>query len=159
MAISSCIYHHYLPVKINFVTSGRKHPKSSSPLNDVKTEIDGLHYGSKLASKWSFARGSHTIIIPNSRSFNRYRRRSLRIHASWFTSARLAGDAFTLATAAVLPFYILMVAAPKAELTKKCMRSCIPYVVLGVLYSYLLYLSWTPDTIRLVFSSKYWLPE
>lgn len=35
-----------------------------------------------------------------------------------FTSAGFVGDAFTLATAAVLPFYILMVAAPKAELVR-----------------------------------------
>lgn len=39
------------------------------------------------------------------------------------------------------------------------MESSIPYVVLGVLYAYLLYLSWTPDTLRLMFASKYWLPE
>nr|QTZ19628.1 neoxanthin synthase [Bixa orellana] len=43
--------------------------------------------------------------------------------------------------------------------TKKLMESSIPYVVLGVLYAYLLYLSWTPDTLRLMFASKYWLPE
>lgn len=43
--------------------------------------------------------------------------------------------------------------------TKKSMESSIPYVVLGVLYAYLLYLSWTPDTLRLMFASKYWLPE
>ncbi|MFS8016796.1 hypothetical protein Hanom_Chr15g01372791 [Helianthus anomalus] len=39
------------------------------------------------------------------------------------------------------------------------MRSSLPYVVLGILYAYLLYLSWTPDTIQLLFASKYWLPE
>lgn len=72
---------------------------------------------------------------------------------------QLASDAFTIGTAAVLPFYTLMVAAPKSELTRKCMRSSIPYVLLGALYSYLLYLSWTPDTFRLMFASKYWLPE
>lgn len=43
--------------------------------------------------------------------------------------------------------------------TKKTMRSSIPYVVFGLLYAYLLYLSWTPETIRLMFASKYWLPE
>lgn len=43
--------------------------------------------------------------------------------------------------------------------TKKSMDSTIPYVVLGLLYAYLLYLSWMPDTIRLMFASKYWLPE
>lgn len=39
------------------------------------------------------------------------------------------------------------------------MDSSTPYVILGVLYAYLLALSWTPDTLRLMFASKYWLPE
>ena len=43
--------------------------------------------------------------------------------------------------------------------TKKSMESTIPYVVLGLSYAYLLYLSWTPDTIKQMFASKYWLPE
>ncbi|KAH9606501.1 hypothetical protein KSS87_016445 [Heliosperma pusillum] len=43
--------------------------------------------------------------------------------------------------------------------TKKTMRSSLPYVGLGLLYAYLLWLSWTPDTIGLMFASKYWLPE
>ncbi|MFS8016795.1 hypothetical protein Hanom_Chr15g01372781 [Helianthus anomalus] len=33
-------------------------------------------------------------------------------------SMQLAGDAFTYGTIAVLPFYTLMVAAPKAELVR-----------------------------------------
>ncbi|KAL0462037.1 UNVERIFIED_CONTAM: protein ABA DEFICIENT 4, chloroplastic [Sesamum latifolium] len=73
--------------------------------------------------------------------------------------SEIASRAFTLGTAAVLPFYTFMVVAPQAELTKKLLSSSIPYMVLGVLYAYLLYLSWTPDTIRLMFASKYWLPE
>lgn len=43
--------------------------------------------------------------------------------------------------------------------TKKIVGSSVPYISLGLLYAYLLYLSWTPDTIRLMFASKYWLPE
>ena len=39
------------------------------------------------------------------------------------------------------------------------MESSAPYVALGLLYAYLLYLSWTPDTLRAMFASKYWLPE
>lgn len=39
------------------------------------------------------------------------------------------------------------------------MESSIPYIVLGLLYAYLLYLSWTPETIRMIFASKYLLPE
>ncbi|KAK9700186.1 hypothetical protein RND81_08G222000 [Saponaria officinalis] len=79
-------------------------------------------------------------------------------HSS-MSSSEIASSVFTLGTAAVLPFYTLMLAAPKADLTKKTMRSSFPYVGLGLLYMYLLWLSWTPDTIRLMFASKYWLPE
>lgn len=39
------------------------------------------------------------------------------------------------------------------------MESSAPYVPLGVLYACLLYLSWTPETMRLMFASEYWLPE
>jgi hypothetical protein len=52
-----------------------------------------------------------------------------------------------------------MVVAPKAEITKKCMESSVPYIILGVLYVYLLYISWTPETLKYMFSSKYMLPE
>ncbi|KAM1884785.1 hypothetical protein FF1_037638 [Malus domestica] len=38
-------------------------------------------------------------------------------------------------------------------------ESSIPYIVLGILYAYLLYLYWTPETLQLIFASKYWLPE
>lgn len=78
---------------------------------------------------------------------------------SWLTNSQIVSSVFTLGTVAVLPFYTLMVVAPRAEFTKKTMNSSIPYVVLGLLYAYLLCLSWTPDTIRLMFASKYWLPE
>jgi hypothetical protein len=43
--------------------------------------------------------------------------------------------------------------------TKKLVESDLPYVVLGVMYVYLLALSWTPETLSLMFASKYWLPE
>jgi hypothetical protein len=43
--------------------------------------------------------------------------------------------------------------------TKRTVESSAPYVALGILYGYLLYLSWTPDTLRAMFASKYWLPE
>ncbi|KAI3712936.1 hypothetical protein L1987_71506 [Smallanthus sonchifolius] len=157
MALSSCLCHHQLALKINLLTTASKHSKSIFTLKAVNIGLYGEHVECKITSEWSFTGGSWAIIIPNPRSFS-LRRRSW-LCTSWFTSPQLAGDAFTLGTAAVLPFYTLMVAAPKAELTKKCMRSSIPYVVLGVLYTYLLYLSWTPDTIRLMFASKYWLPE
>ncbi|KAL3637805.1 Protein MAO HUZI 4, chloroplastic [Castilleja foliolosa] len=87
------------------------------------------------------------------------RRKSSAINASWLSSSDIASGAFTLGTAAVLPIYTVMVVAPKAKFTKKVVASSTPFVVLGVLYAYLLYLSWTPDTMRLMFASKYWLPE
>ena len=43
--------------------------------------------------------------------------------------------------------------------TKRTMESGIPYIVLGTLYAYLLYLSWTPESLQLMFASEYFLPE
>lgn len=78
---------------------------------------------------------------------------------AWMSTSQIASSAFTLGTVAVLPFYTLMIAAPNASITKRTVESTAPYVALGLLYAYLLYLSWTPDTIRAMFASKYWLPE
>ncbi|BBN12369.1 protein MpABA4 [Marchantia polymorpha subsp. ruderalis] len=74
-------------------------------------------------------------------------------------SVELAANLFTLATAIVVPFYTVMILAPKWEWTDRLMRSEIPYLILGAGYIYLLALSWTPETLGLMFSSKYWLPE
>eukprot|EP00850_Spirogloea_muscicola_P011686 SM000073S21462 [mRNA] locus=s73:461213:462448:- [translate_table: standard] len=52
-----------------------------------------------------------------------------------------------------------MILAPKWSLTEKVMESSIPYAILGAMYIYLLYLSWTPQTLGLMFASKYLLPE
>lgn len=105
-----------------------------------------------------FKRSSALITHPNLGRAGQCRK-SRAVYASCLPTSQLACSAFTLGTAAVLPFYTLMVVAPKAEFTQKLMASSIPYIVLGLLYAYLLYLSWTPDTIRMMFSSKYWLPE
>lgn len=110
--------------------------------------------GAKLSTEWSFPRRSIASIHPNLG-----RAVDCRVYASCLPSSQLAASVFTFGTVAVLPFYTLMVAAPKAQLTKKLMESSIPYIMLGLLYAYLLYLSWTPDTLRLMFSSKNWLPE
>ncbi|CAD6239391.1 unnamed protein product [Miscanthus lutarioriparius] len=76
------------------------------------------------------------------------------------TTSQIASCAFTLGTVAVLPFYTLMIVAPNADITKRTVESSAPYVALGLLYAYLLYLSWTPDTLLLaMFASRYWLPE
>ncbi|XP_031396957.1 protein ABA DEFICIENT 4, chloroplastic isoform X2 [Punica granatum] len=107
---------------------------------------------------WSFAGGSRFAVRPQIATISISRRCS-QVHASWLATSQIASSVFTLGTVAVLPFYTLMVVAPKAELTKKSMESGIPYIVLGLLYAYLLYLSWTPDTWRLIFANKYMLPE
>uniref|UniRef100_A0A0A9D620 Protein MAO HUZI 4, chloroplastic n=1 Tax=Arundo donax TaxID=35708 RepID=A0A0A9D620_ARUDO len=78
---------------------------------------------------------------------------------AWMTTSQIASSAFTWGTVAVLPFYTLMVVAPNANTTKRTVESSAPYVALGLLYAYLLYLSWTPETLRAMFASKYWLPE
>lgn len=52
-----------------------------------------------------------------------------------------------------------MVVAPNAKLTKRAIESNTPYIILGAIYSYLLYLSWSPSTLRTMFASKYWLPQ
>ncbi|KAE8789150.1 Protein MAO HUZI 4, chloroplastic [Hordeum vulgare] len=75
------------------------------------------------------------------------------------STSQIASSAFTLGTVAVLPFYTLMIAAPNANITKRTVESTAPYVALGILYAYLLHLSWTSDTIRAMFASKYWLSE
>lgn len=70
-----------------------------------------------------------------------------------------ASTLFTFGTAFVVPFYTVMILAPHAKWTRKLVESNLPYVVLGVLYLYLLSISWSPDTLQLMFASKYWLPE
>ncbi|XP_047311051.1 protein ABA DEFICIENT 4, chloroplastic isoform X2 [Impatiens glandulifera] len=111
-----------------------------------------------LKCDWSFMGGSRIFFRPRLETFHFYRKNRPRLCASWL-GPQLASNAFTWGTVAVLPYYSLMVLAPKAQLTKRSMETSFPYVVLGLLYAYLLYLSWTPDTVRLIFGSKYLLPE
>ncbi|KAL5096024.1 hypothetical protein RYX36_000351 [Vicia faba] len=111
-----------------------------------------------LSGDWSIIGGSKIVLKPKATTSFRNPKRS-QIHASWFIGSQLASTVFTWGTIAVLPYYTLMVFAPKSELTKKSMQSNLPYVVLGILYAYLLFLSWTPETARLIFASKYLLPE
>ncbi|XP_047319151.1 protein ABA DEFICIENT 4, chloroplastic-like [Impatiens glandulifera] len=135
--------------------------RRGSDMNSVSS-LRPVHSKSslRLNSNWSFITGSRFLIRPPpSSSFNLQR----KIHgfspaAAWL-SPELASNAFTWSTVAVLPYYSLMVIAPKSELTKRSMESSVPYVVLGLVYGYLLYLSWTPDTLRTMFASEYLLPE
>ncbi|KAM5573189.1 hypothetical protein ABKV19_012962 [Rosa sericea] len=125
-----------------------------SPISALKIVTAGAH----LHKDWSFVGGSRVTVTPKLEIASLHPK-SPGVYASWLASSQIASTAFTLGTAAVLPFYSLMVLAPKAELTKASIESSIPYIVLGLLYAYLLYLSWTPETIRLIFASQYWLPE
>ncbi|KAK4426649.1 protein ABA DEFICIENT 4, chloroplastic [Sesamum alatum] len=170
MGLSSCFFSS--PVCVSLRIDRPRLPSNASCNNNVSQRCNPARksrntklFGRQMVGKevnqcigWSFLGGSRTISRPNL-SRNVPCRKSSAVYASWLPCSQIASSAFTLGTAAVLPFYTLMVVAPRAELTKKLVSSSIPYMVLGVLYAYLLYLSWTPDTIRLMFASKYWLPE
>ncbi|BBH03004.1 abscisic acid-deficient 4 [Prunus dulcis] len=160
-------------------SDGRKQRFTFS-LGSNSTELVGqqlVTVGAHLHKHWSFMGGSRVTVRPELERSIPLRKSSgvfaeaegvheirdhlvgLRIELLRFSTSQIASTAFTLGTTAVLPFYTLMVLAPKAELTKISMESSIPYIVLGILYAYLLYLSWTPETLQLIFASKYWLPE
>ncbi|KAJ4707095.1 protein ABA DEFICIENT 4, chloroplastic [Melia azedarach] len=152
MAFSACLSHPLISFKPlgrwrnvgvdQSLTSAHK----SMTTKCLGRQVAGV--GADLQREWSFIRGSEVIIRPRLATFI-HQRKGLGVHASWFAGSQVASTMFTFGTVAVLPFYTLMVVAPKAELTRKTMESSIPYVVLGLLYAYLLYLSWTPDTLRL----------
>lgn len=141
-------HHHAVPR----LTLSLQHFDTEPIGQRVPTLTAGISYGR------SFLSDSSITVRPKVGKFT-VSRKTCGVCHSWLANSQIASGVFTLGTAAVLPFYTLMVVAPTAELTKKTMKSNIPYVVLGLLYAYLLYLSWTPDTIRLMFASKYWLPE
>ncbi|KAK3160237.1 hypothetical protein QOZ80_1BG0056960 [Eleusine coracana subsp. coracana] len=112
------------------------------------------------ATAWSWPQGGRpelAAVVP--RPAGTGRAPPLFRPCAWMTTSQIASSAFTWGTVAVLPFYTLMVVAPNANITKRTVESSAPYVALGLLYGYLLYLSWTPDTLRAMFASKYWLPE
>ncbi|KAH0458257.1 hypothetical protein IEQ34_013572 [Dendrobium chrysotoxum] len=95
----------------------------------------------------SFLEGSRVVLRPQSNLM------------TVITSSQIASTAFTWGTVAVLPFYVLMVLVPKSTLTRRVMDSNIPFAALAILYGYLLYLSWTPSTLNVIFATKYLLPE
>ncbi|KAJ4973873.1 hypothetical protein NE237_007047 [Protea cynaroides] len=168
MVPSACSGSSQMSLKVNQIWHFKPHchtvnreQRSAFSVKAMSTNLVGQQdavIGIMQSRDWSFLRGSIFVFssnvvgcVPHGRSY--------KVSASWFANYQIASSVFTLGTAAVLPFYILMVLAPKAELTKKTMESTIPYVALGLLYAYLLYLSWTTDTVQLMFASKYWLPE
>ncbi|KAJ7971227.1 protein ABA DEFICIENT 4, chloroplastic [Quillaja saponaria] len=161
MAFSSCLFHSAIPVKgIESVGKVRKGQRFSFPIRSYGAELCGqcaMKARVDSSRNWSFIGGSRVILKPKA-ARSLYRKNS-GVYASWLSGSYIASSVFTLGTVAVIPFYTLMVLAPESELTKKSTESGIPYVVLGILYAYLLYLSWTPETLKLIYASKYWLPE
>ncbi|KAI9085522.1 hypothetical protein K1719_032365 [Acacia pycnantha] len=161
MAFSSCLSHSPL---LAFKTikpcngKGQTFPFLTIRRNDAGLSKVGIVTNRmNLCGNWSFIGGSRLTIKP--KVVRTLYSKSSGTYASWLSGSQLASSVFTLGTVAVLPFYTLMVLAPKSELTKRSMESSLPYIVLGVLYAYLLYLSWTPETVRLIFANKYLLPE
>lgn len=162
MSFTSCFFHSPFTLKaiipcgsvgkgVNFPFPTRSNGAELCNRGIARSSVN-------LCGDWSFIGGSRIIFKPKATRLLHSPKNS-RILASWFAGSQLASAAFTVGTVAVLPFYTLMVVAPKSELTKKSMESSIPYVVLGTLYAYLLYLSWTPETLQLIFANKYLLPE
>lgn len=168
MAVSTCLSHPQifyqtdrgsLVLKPQYKLSLER--KSTISLYSSSSQFFAQHIpgeGTNRSSRWSFQGGFRITAQPNTERLHLRKKRS-GISSCWIAGSQLASCAFTLGTVAVLPFYSLMVFTPKSEITKKTMSSFIPYVALGAVYAYLLYCSWTPDTIRLMFASKYWLPE
>ncbi|TQD79849.1 hypothetical protein C1H46_034601 [Malus baccata] len=168
MAFSSCFCHSPFSFKVDYGKKTIRHWSNDTSaqsftftLRGYNTEVLGqqvVTVESHMHKDWSFVGGSTVPIRPKLERYIPYRKCS-GVYMSWLASSQIASRVFTLGTTAVLPFYALMVLAPKAQLTKVFTESSIPYVLLGVLYAYLLYLSWTPETLQLIFGSKYWLPE
>ncbi|XP_057993627.1 protein ABA DEFICIENT 4, chloroplastic isoform X3 [Hevea brasiliensis] len=93
-------------------------PKFSFSLKSNSTELFGqqlTRVEADLLSNWSFLGGSRITIRPKLARFTLCQKCS-GVYASWLTNSQIASNVFTLGTAAVLPFYTLMVVAPKAEL-------------------------------------------
>uniref|UniRef100_K7LAY1 Protein ABA DEFICIENT 4, chloroplastic n=1 Tax=Glycine max TaxID=3847 RepID=K7LAY1_SOYBN len=153
MSFSSCFSHSPLTFKaMKPCGSVGKGQNFAFPIRSNGAELcKGRIVRSRvnLSGDWNFMGGSRIIVKPTAtRLLLHYPKRG-QMKVSCFIGSQLASTAFTAGTIAVLPFYTLM----------KSMESSIPYVVLSILYAYLLYLSWTPETVRLIFASKYLLPE
>ncbi|MQL72236.1 hypothetical protein Taro_004584, partial [Colocasia esculenta] len=158
-AVSRCAVNQPWRIMLKVPSTGfDRHAFTFKGMNNEFLGLQVAGPGNKVFHHWSFIGGSRPKLQPKSPRFTPYRK-GFCPSASWMVGSQIASNAFTLGTVAVLPFYTLMVVAPNSELTKKSMESSLPYVVLGVAYAYLLYLSWSPDTMKLMFASKYWLPE
>ncbi|XP_009618393.1 protein ABA DEFICIENT 4, chloroplastic isoform X2 [Nicotiana tabacum] len=95
----------------------RRNQPASSALKTITPDLLSQEIwkgGSKHSNGWSFLGGSRVILQPNLQ--NLQQRKSCRVSAIWLPNSQIASSVFTLGTAAVLPFYTLMVVAPKAQL-------------------------------------------
>nr|XP_009788772.1 PREDICTED: uncharacterized protein LOC104236529 isoform X5 [Nicotiana sylvestris] len=95
----------------------RRNQPVSSALETITPDLSSQQvgkWGSKHRNGWSFLGGSRVILQPNLQ--NLQQRKSCRVSAIWLPNSQIASSVFTLGTAAVLPFYTLMVVAPKAQL-------------------------------------------
>merc|ERR1712118_284472 len=90
---------------------------------------------------------------------------SVRCSAASVAAAALAAPApalyevgFGAANVFVLPFYALMLAAPRWRVTRRVIASPAPFLCLGALYLVLLAGSWRADTLTLMFNNEYFMP-
>ncbi|KAH6759979.1 abscisic acid 4 [Perilla frutescens var. hirtella] len=157
MALSSCFLRSQLCFSLGIDRCTRLPPSNSCNNQRRKLERESTKTG--IFGQPLLGKDMHQSLSWNSLGRKAVSTKSSVVSASWLASSQIAASAFTWGTVAVLPCYTFMVVAPQSEFTKKIVASSIPYIALGILYAYLLYLSWTPDTIRLMFASKYWLPE
>ena len=72
--------------------------------------------------------------------------------------AALPETLFSVATAAVVPLYALLLARPHARCTRRLLASDALWLGLSALYATLLALSWRADTLALAFPSDATLP-
>ncbi|PIA33278.1 hypothetical protein AQUCO_04100004v1 [Aquilegia coerulea] len=96
----------------------RQKQRSISNLGGISAEAFGKRVssiGSLTSFEWSFLGGSRFVFSPKVPRLV-HNGKGTGVKASWLTSSQIANISFTLGTVAVLPFYTLMVLAPKAEL-------------------------------------------
>ncbi|XP_058091516.1 protein ABA DEFICIENT 4, chloroplastic isoform X4 [Magnolia sinica] len=126
MALSSCYCHsHISSLKVgrsmqasHLFTLPATERRSIYALRGANADVFGQKVskmGRALQSEWSFVGGSKVFLQPKVARIGSYGK-GFSLSASWLTSTQIASHAFTIGTAAVLPFYTLMVVAPKAEL-------------------------------------------
>ncbi|XVF71635.1 hypothetical protein PTKIN_Ptkin12aG0054900 [Pterospermum kingtungense] len=127
MLFSSCISHPPIPLKISHFGQAGSLRHNVEVYRGFTSALKSTneHFGQQartgagLLGDWSFAKGTRLVIKQKVSTFIHCRKR-FGVQASWLASSQLASSVFTLGTAAVLPFYALMIFAPKAEMGKFC---------------------------------------